>query len=1025
MSAVGQREKETQARVVKLFREQLGYDYLGDWTDEENNRNIEEHYLRPFLKDQQKYDDVLINKTLRELNLVASDQNRNLYDANRDVYTFLRYGVKVKPDVGENTQTVWLIDWKNPDRNHFAIAEEVTILGENTKRPDIVLYINGIALGVLELKRSTVSVSEGIRQNLANQNSRFIRPFFSTIQIIMAGNESQGVRYAPIETPEKYYLTWKEESTTNNLLDRHLLQLCEKKRMLELIHDYIVFDAGIKKICRHNQFFGVKAAQPFVERPEGGVIWHTQGSGKSLTMVWLAKWIRENIRDPRVLIITDRTELDDQIEKVFLGVKENIERTKSGADLITKLNDTHPWLICSLIHKFAGKGGESEDANVSDFIMEMQKALPPDFRAKGNIIVFIDECHRTQSGDLHEAMKKILPDATFIGFTGTPLLKKDKRTSIETFGPYIHTYKYDEAVADGVVLDLRYEARDIDQVITSQEKIDQWFEANTQGLTDIAKAELKKRWGTMQKLLSSRSRLERIVNQILFDMATKGRLMSGRGNAMFVTDSIFSACKCYDLFKTTPLAGRCAIVTSYRPSISDIKGEMTGLGHTERLEQFEIYQNMLADYYHQPKEDAIRKAEDFEVEIKEKFVKAPGQVKLLIVVDKLLTGFDAPPATYLYIDKPMRDHGLFQAICRVNRLDGEDKDYGYIIDYRDLFRDLEKSVHDYTSEAFEGYDRKDVDGLLKNRLKKAKDELDNIREKIKALCEAVKSPRDTTAYLHYFYTDNPLDDKQIKENEPKRLALYKTTASFIRAYTNIANEMAKAGYTADEANQIREEVQYYENVRKEVKLGSADDIDLKLYEPSMRHLIDSYIQAGSETTIPFDNMSLIQLIVERGEDAIKELPKSIRENQDALPEIIVNNIRKIIVDESPINPKYYEKMSELLDALIKERRTHALGYKAYLKKIIELTRQIKDTSRGEQYPQSLDTSAKRALYLNLDKNEEMAFDVDRAVQSSMQDEWQHNPVKTRKVRIAIRNVLKDELITDRILELVKQQPEYR
>ena len=233
------------------------------------------------------------------------------------LYVLLRYGVKVRMDAGENAENFWLIDWKHPERNQFGIAEEVTILGENTKRPDIVLYVNGIALAVLELKRSTVSVSEGIRQNLDNQKSLFIKPFFTTMQIVMAGNDTQGLRYATIETPEKYYLTWKEPSEVENPLHRNLSQLCEKNRFLEIIHDFIVFDAGVKKLCRHNQYFGVQAAHDFVRRREGGIIWHTQGSGKSLTMVWLAKWIREHVRDARVLVITDRTELDEQIEKVI------------------------------------------------------------------------------------------------------------------------------------------------------------------------------------------------------------------------------------------------------------------------------------------------------------------------------------------------------------------------------------------------------------------------------------------------------------------------------------------------------------------------------------------------------------------------------------------------------------------------------------------------------------------------------------------------------------------------------------
>ena len=486
MNEVGQVERRTQRRVIALFRDQLGYDYLGNWIDREGNRNIEEAYLRPILK-ARGHEDALIDRALAEVQKVATDQSRSLYDINRSVYDLLRYGVKVKAEIGENTQTVWLIDWANPEANHFAIAEEVAVKPASSdgaakaygKRPDIVLYVNGIALGVLELKRSTVSVSEGIRQNLDNQKKIFIQQFFSTMQLVMAGNDTEGLRYGVIETQEKYYLAWKEPSPVENPLDRALLQLCDKQRFLELIHDFLVFDAGVKKICRQNQYFGVRAAQEHVNRRDGGIIWHTQGSGKSLTMVWLTKWIREHVEDARVLIITDRTELDEQIEKVFKGVNEEIVRTKSGADLIAKLNDTNPWLLCSLIHKFGGKEEDDGDGDIAGYVEEVRQALPPDFRPKGDIYVFVDECHRMQSGDLHAAMKAILPTAMFIGFTGTPLLKTDKKTSFETFGPYIHTYKFDEAVSDGVVLDLRYEARDIDQNITSPAKVDQWFEAKT------------------------------------------------------------------------------------------------------------------------------------------------------------------------------------------------------------------------------------------------------------------------------------------------------------------------------------------------------------------------------------------------------------------------------------------------------------------------------------------------------------------------------------------------------------------
>jgi len=1020
MSVVGQIEKQTQQRVVALFHDTLGYAYLGNWADRKDNRNIEAKLLRAFLK-RTGYDEGLITRALYLFEQAAGDRSKSLYERNRAVYELLRYGVKVRPEVGENTETVWLIDWKQPEQNDFAIAEEVTILGADpqasyTKRPDVVLYVNGIALGALELKRSTVSVAEGIRQNLDNQKKLFIEHFFSTVQLIMAGNDTEGLRYATIQTPEKYYLTWKEGSPVEHPLDRSLLQVCGKRRFLELVHDFIVFDAGTKKLCRHNQYFGVRAAQDHVRRRAGGIIWHTQGSGKSLTMVWLAKWIREHVPDARVLIVTDRTELDEQIERVFQGVQEDIYRTTSGADLITTLNATTPWLVCSLIHKFGSKNDDENVGDIPAYIADMRQALPPGFQAKGDVYVFVDECHRTQSGELHDAMQAILPDAMFIGFTGTPLLKADKRKSIETFGPYIHTYKYDEAVQDGVVLDLRYEARDIDQHLTSPQRIDQWFAAKTKGLTDLARAQLKQRWGTLQKVLSSQDRLERIVADILMDMGTRDRLISGHGNAILVSGSIYQACKFYELFSATELAGKCAIVTSYSATPADIKGQESGEGLTERLRQYAIYTKMLGG------QDAAA----FEKAVKKAFVEQPGQMKLLIVVDKLLTGFDAPSATYLYIDKQMRDHGLFQAVCRVNRLDGEDKDYGYIIDYKDLFKSLATSIRDYTAGALDGYDREDVAGLLEDRLTKAREQLEAARESVKALCEPVEPPGDTTAHLRYFCARDSGNADQLKENEPKRLTLYKLTAALLRAFANLANELDDAGYTAPEIAALKGEVAHYEQVRTEVKLASGDYIDLKLYEPAMRHLIDTYIRAEeSEQISAFDDLSLVQLLVERGIDALDALPTGIRRNQEAVAETIENNVRKLIIDEQPINPKYYERMSALLDALIEQRKLAAVEYQQYLAGIVALAQQVTNPEGSTTYPVTLDTAAKRALYDNLGEDAALALAVDRAVRESGQDAWRSNAVKTRKVKIAIKAVLdQDEARTERILELVTHQHDY-
>lgn len=1016
MNTVNQTERLTQNRVIDLFKNQLHYRYLGNWEDRENNSNIEESLLRDYLTNK-GYSLNLITKAINELNKAAKNQTKGLYYSNKEVYRLLRYGIKIKEEVGENNQTVWLINWENPLENDYAIAEEVSIKGENTKRPDIVIYINGIALAVIELKRSTVSIADGIRQNLDNQDSKFIKSFFSTMQLVLAGNDTQGLRYGTIETKEKYYLTWKEDSHQDiqNFLDRALLQLFNKERLIEIIHDFIIYDSGIKKLCRPHQYFGVKLSQFCLKKPEpeGGIIWHTQGSGKSLTMVWLAKWIKENLTDSRVLIVTDRDELDKQIEGVFLGVEEKIERTKNGRDLINKLNETTPWLLCSLIHKF-GKKGSNEDKEYQSYIEELQKSLPKNFQAKGNIYVFVDECHRTQSGKLHTAMKKILPNAIFIGFTGTPLLKQDKQKSIEIFGPYIHTYKFNEAVTDKVVLDLRYEARNVDQNLSSPEKVDQWFESKTKGLNDFAKTELKKRWGTLQKVLSSQDRLTKIATDIILDFSNRSRLSDGRGNALLVAKTVYEACKYYEIFQSKGFT-KCAIISSYNPSIKDIKGESTGEdGPTEKQKKYDVYTKMLNGMT----------TEAFETEVKKKFINEPAQMKLLIVVDKLLTGFDAPSATYLYIDKSMQDHGLFQAICRVNRLEDEDKEYGYIVDYKDLFRSLKKSFTDYTSDAFDKYDSEDVKGLLSDRLEKAKERLDNILEMVKASCEPVSYPQDTAAYIDYF-CGNSQNADDLKKNEEKRFSFYKLVASLIRAYTEIANEMIEAGYTSQEATQIKKDVDHYTAVRQEIKLSSGEWIDLKRYEPDMRYLIDTYVRAEeSKKFADFDEFTLVELIAQLGTQTIDKLPEGIRRNRSTVAETINNNVRRIILEEEPTNPKYFKKMSLLLDELIQQRRQEAISYEDYLKKIVELCKNVTEPGNSSDYPSSINTNAKRALYDNLNKDEALALAVDAEIRKTKRDSFRGNRIKEREVQNAIKKHISDSDKVAEIFEIVKNQNEY-
>jgi type I restriction enzyme R subunit len=1027
MSKVAQNERITQNRIVKWFQETLKYDYLGNWEEREGNSNIEEEELRKYLQGTKKYSEELINKAIFALKKEATiNSNDDLFTANKEVYSLLRYGTSKKVEAIKRPEHVDFIDWEFPLNNNFAIAEEVTIRGAKERRPDIVIYINGIAIGVLELKKASVSASEGIRQNLSNQLHLFNKSFFTTIQFVLAGNDSNGLYYGTTKTEEKYFLKWKEDNDVYDpnviLLDKHIEQFCNRERLLEIVHDFVIFDHGTKKLCRPNQYFGIKEAQKYIARKEGGIIWHTQGSGKSLTMVWLAKWVLENNPKARLLIVTDRTDLDEQIEGVFLGVGETITRTKSGADLISRLNNTSPRLLCSLVHKFGGK----EDNAANEFIEELK--ISKDFQPKGDFIVFIDECHRTQSGELHSAMKTILPDnSIFIGFTGTPLLKKDKKKSLEIFGRYIHSYKFDEAVRDGVVLDLLYEARDVDQHVFDQKGIDEWFAIVTHGMNDIPKAELKQKWGTMQKVLSTKTRLEKIVFDIKKDFITKPRLKDGRGNAILVARSIYEACRYYEIFQSFGIK-KCGIITSFEPNENSIKIEETGAGETEKKEQFEIYQKMLKDY-------DFKDAESFEKFAKKKFKEEPANMQLLIVVDKLLTGFDAIHCTYLYIDKQMQDHGLFQAICRTNRLGKEEendpyyKEFGYIVDYKNLLENLNKSISDYTSDAFDEYDIDDVKGLLTDRLEKAKERLEDAIEALHQLCLDIPAPKQLEQYYHYFCGD-PTNKDDLKDNEQKRLTLYKLVVALIRAYNNIASEIIEAGYTQVEADKIKDKVNYYAELRNSIKHYSSDYIDLKKYEPDMRQMLDMYLTADPSRVLSnLGEATLLQLIVDNGiEEATDKLPSSIKGNRGAMSETIENNMRKTIIQEMPINPAYYEKMSVLLVELIRLRKEGAISYEELLKEYEELARSIQPNTK-KTYPATIDTKPKQALYDNLDKNEELANELDQQIRDTKDDDWRSTHIKRRKVEIAIRQVLEsnginDELMLSKVFDIVSNQREY-
>ncbi len=1059
-------ERAVQNRVIKLLCDKNGYEFIGNLKDVENG-NIREETLRKFLVEHQELTSAQASEAVRKLKEAAACSNKEaLYNSNKAVYNTLRYPVSISQGVGLPNKQVWLIDWKDSYNNIFEVAEEVTVrkqtVGDEHRRPDVVVYINGIAVAIIELKKATVSVEDGINQNWRNQQEGQIPQFFSTAQLLMAGSESQGVYYGTTLTQPKYYLHWKEPAGDGypydtdklpvsssvygqkefpNELDRSLMQMLQPDRLLEFIHDCVVFDGGVKKVARPNQYFAIVAAKTRIKNKQSGIIWHSQGSGKSLTMVWLAQWIRENVDDSRVVIITDRDELDKQIENGFKDAGEHPIRAKSGDHLIKMLegkNDRRgeekmPALICTLIHKF-GLADDPEEIEGRDskfrgvrspeqYLKDLADKLPEGFSAKGNIYVFVDECHRTQGGILNKAMKKIMgEDVMMIGFTGTPLLKADKGKLIsrENFGPWIHTYKFDEAVKDKVILDLRYEARDVEQKLSDEVSFDELFEDTTKKLTPKAKKALQDRWADMQSLFSSKERVNRIVAQITKDFQLIPALRDGWGNAMLVAGSIYQAYRFWSTFQETALAGKCAVVTSYDGADPSLEDGYSGELKTEAEYKYKTNKKMLGD----------KTPEDFEEWAKYEFVNHPGSMKLLIVVDKLLTGFDAPAATYLYIDKEMRDHNLFQAICRVNRVNGEKKDYGYIVDYKHLFENIEGAIEDYTNGAFSGYDRTDIEGLLKSKIVEGKKDLDAALERCDRLSEPVKEPKGIDEFFDWFCYDQHRGTEEEHQaeiilNARKREDFYEACYTLVRCYTAIAMQMTEAGYPEEEADKIYLKVKTYDEIRNAISKRCGDYVDLKKFDAEMRALLDDYVVSSRvEVLENLEDFSFLDIIdikddgdVEVSDNAEKELG-----GRKGVAETMAANVRRVINRKRESNPEEYKLFSERINRLLEEYQQEKMEYKELLKSIKALAEELR---KGENVDPRINTEGKKALYDNLGKDVDFALKIYDVIDANAAVGFRTSEIRKKKLLIAIQKTLVGtEFDAVKVLNIVIHNPEF-
>lgn len=920
----------SQVPAIELFQS-MGYIYISP-EDCEKQRGSKYHVLlKDILRGQlrklnryeyagaeNEFSAANIERAMDELDEPLID---GLVRTSEKIYDALLLGKSYPETVGGGKTLSFnlkYIDWEHPENNLYHVTEEFAVESQDklhNARPDIVLFINGIPFAVIECKAPHVSVDQAVEQNIRNQQADYIPQLYKYAQIVLATNKN-AVKYATAGTPKKFWNVWKEENDEfmNAMLakhvaerapteqDRNLISLFSLNRIMELIRYFVLFDANVKKICRYQQYFAIKEIIKTIRQKDdkgnrqSGVVWHTQGSGKSLTMVMLSKYILMELAscNPRVVIVTDRKELDGQIAATFAHTRLNPARATSGRHLVELVKSGRADVITTIINKF----NTAERLDTKNYSKD--------------VFVLIDESHRSNYGSMASKMRTVFPNACYIGFTGTPLMKREKNT-MARFGKLIHKYTIRDGVEDGAIVPLIYEGRFVEQKV-DEENIDMWFQQTTKRLTDPQKEDLRQKWSSIRRLTSTDARIKRIALDINnhFIMGFKDTGFKAMLATNYKRDAI-RYLKCFEQFGDLT----CGVVISppdMRESVDDID---------EGTDDLVIaYWNKMMNQYGD--------ADAYEEAMKNKF--CDGEIDILIVCSKLLTGFDAPVCQVLYIDKELKEHGLLQAIARTNRL-REGKEYGLIVDYRGLIQKLDAAMDMYSGAGLENYESGDLKGVVVDVL----DAIGQLRAAYSNLMDLFSDVKD-------------LSDTEAVEvslaDEKKREQFYNLLCVFGRALNLALNSEAVFEAISREDRQMyRASFVFFSKVRRSVKLRYCDGIDNSEYEPLMQNLLDTHLSVAGlkQLTNPVDILNK--------DDFERELEElgTIRAKADA----ITSRLSRSISAKYEENPAYYDSFSKRIKDALEQYKEKVISEAEYLAKMKSIMEDYHAGKSSVSYPERI------------------------------------------------------------------------